>query len=75
MKKLITLQKCSFSENTNKHCVLLKNPHCNTEVKEDTAVPADAHSDSRQNQSSVGNPSTDTNTNNNNQNQDQYQHQ
>ena len=73
MEKLITPQRCCFSENTNKHRCS-KNPNGNTGVK-DTAVAADDRSDPTPNQSSVENPSTDTNTNNDKKKSNQNQHQ
>lgn len=62
MKALITAHKCSFSEYTNKHCIVTKNPSSNTGVNEGTVDITDDRNNPAPNQYYVENPSTDTNT-------------
>ena len=72
---MLTPHRYSFSESTNKHRVVLKNPSSNTKVNEDTVDVTDDRNDTAPHQFSVENPSTNTNTNNNIENQNQHQHQ
>lgn len=75
MKALITAHKCSFSEYTNKHCIVTKNPSSNTGVNEGTVDITDDRNNPAPNQYYVENPSTDTNTNNDIENQNQHRNQ
>ena len=75
MKELITAHKCSFSEYTNKHCIVTKNPSSNTGVNEGTVDITDDRNNPAPNQYYVENPSTDTNTNNDIENQNQHRNQ
>ena len=73
MRELTTPRRCSFSDSTNKHRVVLKNPSGNNKVKDDTVDVADDLKDPTPNQSYAENPWNDTNTNNDEQYQNENQ--
>ena len=56
MRELTTPRRCSFSDSTNKHRVVLKNPSGNNKVKDDTVDVADDLKDPTPNQSYAENP-------------------